>query len=65
MNKNEIVLSNFNKTLEAYKKTKNEDIQYINKLQSNFKSRKGLENAQIKLAELDKLKLKIKESNNV
>ena len=66
MNKNEIVLSNFNKTLEAYKKTKNEDIQYINKLQSKLLNQeKAFENAQIKLAELDKLKLKIKESNNV
>ena len=66
LNKNEIVLSNFNKTLEAYKKTKNEDIQYINKLQSKLLNQeKAFENAQIKLAELDKLKLKIKESNNV
>ena len=66
LNKNEIVLSNFNKTLEAYKKTKNEDIQYINKLQSKLVNQeKAFENAQIKLAELDKLKLKIKESNNV
>ena len=66
LNKNEIILSNFNKTLEAYKKTKNEDIQYINKLQSKLLNQeKAFENAQIKLAELDKLKLKIKESNNV
>ena len=66
LNKNEIVLSNFNKTLEAYKKTKNEDIQYINKLQSKLLNQeKAFENTQIKLAELDKLKLKIKESNNV
>ena len=66
LKKNEIVLSNFNKTLEAYKKTKNEDIQYINKLQSKLLNQeKAFENAQIKLAELDKLKLKIKESNNV
>ena len=66
LNKNEIVLSNFNKTLETYKKTKNEDIQYINKLQSKLLNQeKAFENAQIKLAELDKLKLKIKESNNV
>ena len=66
LNKNEIVLNNFNKTLEAYKKTKNEDIQYINKLQSKLLNQeKAFENAQIQLAELDKLKLKIKESNNV
>lgn len=66
LNKNEIVLSNFNKTLETYKQTKNEDIQYINKLQSKLLNQeKAFENAQIKLAELDKLKLKIKESNNV
>jgi len=66
LNKNEIVLNNFNKTFEAYKNTKNEDIQYINKLQSKLLNQeKAFENAQIKLAELDKLKLKIKESNNV